>query len=182
MTSPFSILPLTKEAPRATWTPPASFLEPSQPIERVQLRRKKYHRRSGNSEARERGLRFEERVQEHLSEAFPTSYIAEPELVYWTGKGPRNGFPDGVLELPDRLVVFEMKIQHMPEAWWQLRKHYQPVLEAYTKVPVQCVEIVKDFDLQMPFPEDEISYYELRDLDKLLVSDPHDFAVLWWPR
>jgi len=109
-----------------------------------------------------------------------TKYGAECHVIYWTAKGPRNAFPDGILWLDDRTVVFEIKRQHMPEAWWQLRKHYQPVLEAYSMKPVQVCEIVEDFDLQMPFPEQGFHFFENSGLDDFLKMPVGQFGVWWW--
>lgn len=100
--------------------------------------------------------------------------------MYWTGKGPRNGFPDGLMLLNDRTVVFEIKVQHMPEAWWQLRRHYQLVLEQYRPVPVQCCEIVKTYDAGMPFPEEGLVLFERDFLGKFLQADPKQMGVLLW--
>ena len=82
--------------------------------------------------------------------------------------------------LPDRTVIFEIKRQHMPEAWWQLRKHYQPVMERYREQPVQVCEIVKDFDLQMPFPESDIHCFGNDELNAFLERNPAQFGVWWW--
>jgi len=124
-------------------------------------------------------LRFEEQVQLALLEQFP-KYRAEPQVYYFTGKGPRNAFPDGVMFLPDRTVIFEIKSQHMPEAWWQLQKHYRPVLEAFRVQPVQLIEVVKSFDLQMPFPEENIHFFSRDGLSDFLASRVGPFGVLWW--
>jgi hypothetical protein len=41
----------------------------------------------------------------------------------------------------------------MPEAWWQLRKLYSPVVAALTGRMVYCIEVCRVFDPQMPFNE-----------------------------
>lgn len=123
-------------------------------------------------------MRFEEQVQRELILAFP-DYQPNPHIVYWTAKGPRNAFPDGLLTLNDRTVIVEIKRQHMPEAWWQLRRHYQLVLEQYRIQPVQVLEIVKSFDSQMPFPE-EFDLITPGELTSFLERDPQRFGVMKW--
>lgn len=49
--------------------------------------------------------------------------------------------------------MVEIKFQHMPEAWWQLRKLYQPALEFKLRRPVFVLEVCKSYDPAMPFPE-----------------------------
>lgn len=100
--------------------------------------------------------------------------------MYFTGKGPRNAFPDGLMLLDDRTVIVEIKRQHMPEAWWQLRRHYQVVLEKYRPKPVQVLEVVKEFDLQMPFPEDDFLLFENDFLGKFLELPVEKFGVMLW--
>lgn len=156
--------------------PPAGFQEPSLPISRLEIRWRKYHRKAGNTAARENGLRFEDQVQQHLLDCFPL-YEAEPQIIYWTPKGPRNAFPDGLLLLPERTVIIEIKRQHMPEAWWQLRKHYQIVMQRYRVQPVQCIEVVKDFDAQMPFPEPFVLHSSIHEA---LAYGANDFGVVKW--
>jgi len=78
--------------------------------------------------------------------------------------------PDGIVVYDDRILVFEIKFQHMPEAWWQLVKLYRPVLEAYKPVPVVTVEVCRSYDPAQPFPEHVVlinpdSLMELRKMD-----------------
>lgn len=158
--------------------PPQNFQEPSLPIERIEVRWRKYRRRNGNTAAREAGLRYEEKIQLALLDCFPL-YEAEPHIIYWTPKGPRNAFPDGLLLLPERTVIIEIKRQHMPEAWWQLRRHYSLVMERYRVQPIQCIEIVKDLDISMPFPE----HFTLYESVAAAIADDYanmHFGVVKW--
>lgn len=156
--------------------PPQGFLEPSLPINQIEIRWRKYSRRIGNTAAKEAGLRFEEKVQTALLDLFPL-YEAEPQIIYWTPKGPRNAFPDGLLLLPERTIIIEIKRQHMPEAWWQLRRHYSLVMERYRVQPIQCIEIVKDFDCAMPFPEPYVLHSSIHEA---LAYGVNDFGVVKW--
>lgn len=104
-------------------------------------------------------------------------YEPEPQITYCAAGRPGLAYPDGLLLLPDRTVIFEVKSQHMPEAWWQLRRHYQLVMEQYRVQPVQCIEVVKSFDAAMPFPE-KIDFFTVRQLREVLAGDPNIFGVM----
>ena len=105
-----------------------------------------------DSAAKENGLRYENKVQRFLNECFDARYIPNPRIEFRDDLGPRVCFPDGILLAPDRLVIFEIKIGHMPEAWWQLKRLYEPVLREWRGTPSQVVEVVKSYDPAVPFP------------------------------
>jgi hypothetical protein len=91
-------------------------------------------------------------VQNKLRETYK-DYLMGPALHFQDDSGKRFLVPDGLLLLPNVTIVFEIKSQHMPEAWWQLDQQYKPVLEARNKWrPVTCIEVVKSYDPSMPFP------------------------------
>lgn len=117
----------------------------------VNLSSTPYVRQRGDSAAKEAGLRFEEKVHRALDKIFPT-YVPNPQLEFIDNSGWRMIRPDGVLTFSMCTVAFEIKIQHMPEAWWQLTQLYQPVLAAGTKRPCQVIEVVRTYDPAMPFP------------------------------
>lgn len=110
----------------------------------------------GDTAARKAGLRYEEKVQTYLSSTFPGSYKPSPQISFKDMGGWRTCVPDGILvgQGIEPIFVFEVKSQHMPEAWWQLRRLYEPVLRVmYRTRPIVCVEVVRSFDPSMPFPE-----------------------------
>lgn len=147
-----SLSPLSSAgADSAVMPPPPRFLPPRGTISRVAPRWRSYQRRKGNSDAKEAGLRFESQLVVALHEKFP-SIDLQPEFRYSDSGGPRICFPDAVLRLPDRTVVFEAKLAHTADAWWQLEKLYKPVLAAWSLVPIQVVEIVKSYDAAIQFP------------------------------
>jgi len=75
-------------------------------------------------------------------------------------------------------VIFEIKLQHMPEAWWQLRKLYQPVVEEYYKPrAISVVEVCRSFDPAIPLPEDiEL----IDDIQGFIAAAAGNFGVLRW--
>lgn len=147
-----SLSPLSSAgADSAVMPPPPKFRPPSGQITRVAPRWRAYQRQKGNSDAREAGLRYESQLVVELSAKFPTIEF-QPEFRYHDSKGPRICFPDAVLKLQDRVVVFEVKLAHTADSWWQLEKLYRPVIEAWSFFPVQVIEVVKSFDAAIQFP------------------------------
>lgn len=110
----------------------------------------------GNTEARKAGLRYEGTVIEYLEDLAKHSkrgFCEQPALRFRDDNGWRIVVPDALLISDVDIILVEIKIQHMPEAWWQLRRLYEPVvLNRYLR-PVRVLEIVKSFDASMPFPE-----------------------------
>lgn len=112
------------------------------------------------SAAQKGGIRYERKAQEWLKEHVP-GYLASPQFTFRDDSGGRSIVPDGIATFGDHtLVVFEIKIQHMPDAWWQLVKLYKPVLQAWhPEAHIICIEVTKTYDPAVPFPcEHEIIY------------------------
>lgn len=172
-----SISPLSSGSLPVVVPPQAGFRVPVGKIRNVRFEEVPYVRTRGNTAARENGLRFEAKVQDHFTWIW-SGYFAGPVLHFDDDRGRNICVPDGVFLCPDRIVVFEVKSQHMPEAWWQLCRKYRPVLEVWqTDRPVQVVEVVKSYDPAMPFPcpvkvvESPSSIFNL---------SSKDFCVLIW--
>lgn len=146
--------------------PPSGFRPLRLPLRSVSFAMStEFRRHRGNSVAKENGLRYEAQVHEYFRRLLGPGYVSLELHVEEAGGHSRRLIPDGVFFHPKHLVVFEVKAQHMPEAWWQLRKLYQPALEFKIRKPVYVVEVCKSFDPAMPFPE-----------DILWISDPIRFA------
>lgn len=156
---------------------PPRFRTPVGRIYDVTLSATQYSRpASALTAARIAGLRYEEKVQYELFRY--STYLAAPRLNFSDDRGVRHCIPDGVLVRLDRVVVFEIKSQHMPEAWWQLRRLYQPVLEASQVArPVQVVEVCRSFDIAMPFPEPVTLIGDVEEVFNIPVTS---FGVLVW--
>lgn len=137
-----------------------------------------YPTRRGNTAAREAGLRYERLVQAQLQTIWP-AYRTSPWLAFTDETGERRCSPDGIFfdKRTGVACVVEIKLQHMPEAWFQLRKLYEPVVKRlYPNSQVSVVEIVKSFDPSMPFPEEIILLTSFEDL----LHQPEKFGVLCW--
>lgn len=94
------------------------------------------------TQARASGLRYEKRAQEHLQSlisysyaAYSYSYLPSPWISFYSRNGTvlRWCQPDGLLISsvnghPAHITIVEIKVRHCVQAWWQLRKLYEPVV------------------------------------------------------
>lgn len=134
----------------------------------------------GFTEAQKAGLRYEAKAQLMLREVLGPRYSVAPHVHFEDESGWRTCVPDGVYVPVDGPVfVFEIKSQHMPEAWWQLRRLYQPVLEARRpRRQIVPIEVTRSYDPSQPFPEEcEV----IRDLSDFVLRTRFDhLGVLVW--
>lgn len=132
----------------------------------------------GLTAAQKAGLRYEAKAQDYLSKVLGGLYHVAPYLHFTDLSGSRTVVPDGLYLNDGEAIVFEIKISHMPDAWWQLRRLYQPVVERLSYVhSVSVIEVVRSFDPSQAFPE-EVKV--IRGLDGL-VSSPNFRVLLWRP-
>lgn len=128
----------------------------------------------GHSGSQKAGLRYERSACRYLKATFPNVLIGRA-IHFVDELGPRTCIPDAVIHCPQFVIVVEIKLQHMPEAWWQLRRLYEPVLKViYPGSPIACVEMVRSFDASMPFPEKVDFFDDLHDVN------PDKFGVFRW--
>lgn len=131
----------------------------------------------GLTEAQRSGLRFEQKIHWMLKSTFPVDYHVNPVFAFDDDTGHRTCVPDGLLLHAKDAIVFEIKSQHMPEAWWQLRKLYEPVVKRWWGKPIVCCEVVRSYDPAMGFPE-SVSFCTT--LDEVLGDCLNEFRVLQW--
>lgn len=90
--------------------------------------------------------------------------------------------PDAVYVDRDllRCTVFEIKLKHTSDAWWQVRQLYIPVLRAILppSFTFHAVELVKWYDPHTAFPE-KFRYLESID-QKHLAQLGEDFNLHIW--
>ena len=98
------------------------------------------------------GVKYEAAAQAHFASLFP-NWQPSPWLHFCDAHGTRWCQPDGWAEFHDSLLLVEFKYQHTPDAWWQLRMIYQPLLEHLTAKAVSVLEVVKWYDCATAFPE-----------------------------
>lgn len=130
---------------------------------------------AGLTPAQKAGLRYEAKAQLFLRGNLGKLYQTAPIIHFEDRNGLRSCIPDGIYfgVVP---TIFEIKSQHMPEAWWQLRMLYAPVIRAFfsNKRSVRVVEVTKSYDPAMPFPEPTKMVSGLDRLVELVKSDDHN--------
>lgn len=139
------------------------------------LRKRRYTGR------RAEGVRYEKKVHAFMEDLYGEKYIPSPWLKFFSaGQAWRWCQPDALLLDPFRgkLVIVEVKYQHTPDAWWQVRRLYQPVLEAIFPPRLwkyEFCEVVKWYDPDTSFPEPVVLAND--------VAMPHEhFKVhIWHP-
>ena len=128
------------------------------------------------TEAQRAGLRYEAKVTEKLRGFLGPRFHPQPTLHFHDSTRWRTVRPDALLFRPDgTIVVFEVKIQHMPESWWQLRHLYEPICQKLKFCNrVSCVEVVRSYDPSMGYPEPVQVCY---DLEEVLAAHSYKFKV-----
>lgn len=123
------------------------------------------------------GIKYEQQFLNHLRAEYERAYV-RPHLHFRDNGIYRTAIPDAVLfSSGPRITIFEVKSQHMPEAWWQLEKLYKPLLMvAFPGRHTRCVEVVKRFDPQMPWPGEFVRF---DNLEEAVDSDAF-MGVLRW--
>lgn len=177
----FAISPLS--APKSEEVPAGprpGFRAPAGLPTGVTISPRPYTPLRGNTTARDIGLRFERKVQFALKTRWGEKYWTTPEVCFYDLTGKRVCFPDGVYrDTHNRMFVFEIKFRHCPEAWWQLRRLYLPVIGAWAGADVKVfgIEICRTFDPETPFPE---KVELLESLDEWIVSPEDRIGVFRW--
>lgn len=157
--------------------PPLHFRPLKGPISNVRIRLADYASHGGLTASQKNGLRYEREAQEFFQKKFEDRYCPSPWLHFEDNGVARTVQPDGLLFTPSRVFIFEMKYQHMPEAWWQLQRLYYPlVCRVYPTMEVHCIEVCRSYDPATPFP---VLVPLISDLDKWL-QEPRDFGVFKW--
>ena len=161
--------------------PPPRFRAPAGKITDVVLKSEHPFRdQRGNTAAKHAGILYERKVQEFLSDLLGPYYFSSPILHFRDESGARTCIPDGLLIRYGCCVIFEVKSQHMPEAWWQLRRLYEPVVRAYLPhSQVALLEVVRSYDPATPFPERPTVVYDLRQYVEVDAKDK-SFGVFRW--
>ena len=118
----------------------------------------------GNTAAKQAGVLYERKAQDHLRDVFGPGYYDTPIVHFHDDSGARTCMPDGVFFQGERTLVVECKSQHMPEAWWQLRRLYEPVLRKLAGTgSLVLLEVVRSYDPHTPFPEQPALVYNAKE-------------------
>lgn len=98
------------------------------------------------------GLRYERKVRERFATEIPGGE-AGPWFFFRDRHGTRRCQPDLLFELIDRAIIAEVKLFHTTDAWWQLRKLYEPVVGKALGLPVRLLVITETYDPAIAWPE-----------------------------
>jgi len=113
-------------------------------------------RRLRGTAAQRAGVRYERLALAHLATVLGAGFVPSQWFRFWNGHQMRFCQTDGLLHIPstETLVIFECKTSFTSDAWWQLRKLYEPVVRAvYEPRHVHHVVVCKHFDPVVQFPE-----------------------------
>jgi len=164
--------------PIAAVPSPPHFQAPLLPVERA-IFSKRASQQSGTTAAQKSGLRYEAKVQRELDSRYGKRYFPSKHIHFRDQRGWNTAVPDGLLCGFEWVAVIEIKSQHMPESWWQLRRKYEPVVRVLLPHDrIILVEICRALDKDMPYPE---RFDLIEELDKFLEHAPDgSLGVLQW--
>lgn len=128
-----------------------------------------------------KGLDYEDAFSEYMEERFEGFYVPHAWFQFKEiGKEKTRWCqPDGLLFAPRlrRIYIVETKLKHTPDAWWQLKQLYLPVVASLFP-PDQweycLIEVTKWYDPAIRFPE------KVTMCPDVLSVQPGDFGVHIW--
>jgi len=126
-----------------------------------------------------RGLSYEKRIHAALRRQYEYRYHESQVIHFLDDGGEGIAVPDGMIKDAETVVIIEVKHQHMPESWWQLRRKYEPLVRAlWPEMQVILLEICRSLDRQMPYPE---AFELVEDIDNwILNADDGALGVMQW--
>lgn len=171
-------------APRAF--PPLNFQEARDPHD---VRLINYtHQPSRVSASRRAGIRYESRWHTFAGKTWKTEYKSFPDKLFAFSdvSGQRCCRPDGILisAKSDFFVIFEVKVGHISDSYWQLRRLYEPVLSQWSYCRGRrsvVVEVCRRFDPATFYPG-RVKVLNIFDADEYfnVPQDPEEVGVLIW--
>jgi hypothetical protein len=97
------------------------------------------------------GLRYEHYVQDRLRSTYGERFEDSLWFKYRDAFGVGHIKPDGLLFLPNKVILVEIKLTASHYLWWQLRWVYGPVVRMALELDTLCdVGIVSRFSLPLP--------------------------------
>ena len=125
--------------------------------------------RSSGTPAMRAGRRYEAKALAHLAEVFGSDFRKSQWFRYAGDAGVKFCQVDGLLHTETVTAIFEVKVTFSSDAWWQLRKQYEPVVrKAFLPSHLALVIFCKSFDPAVPFPE---PVNHLRRLDRQHIEE-----------
>lgn len=141
-------------------SPPPSNFRPVSKIAwaRMSATRPSFLRQSKPKGRRAQGLRYEKKVLEYLANSCHAPLLPSPWIQFQESETSKYRWcqPDGLLINPWKgiIILVEVKYQHTPDAWWQLRHLYGPVVSyLFPHYEIRMAEVCKWYDPAISFPE-----------------------------
>lgn len=106
--------------------------------------------------AQKSGKKYEAKVVEYMQERWGDAAIeVGPWLTFSDESKTRRWCqPDILVANETGAMIFEVKSQHTPNSWFQLRQLYEPVVSHLLGVETRVCEVCPSYDPAVPFPED----------------------------
>lgn len=112
--------------------------------------------------ARARGKQYETRALAALADMYSERVLNSPWIEYLDEAGHHWCQPDSLLFNVEKgiITIIEVKYQHTADAWLQLRRLYQPILEFLFSThdalwTINVVEMVRWYEPHTSFPESD---------------------------
>lgn len=124
-----------------------------------------------------RGINYERKAIRVMDEAYAERFLAHPWFFYRDRDDARGRWcqPDGLLILPEKakIVICEIKLRHVADAYFQLFDLYLPVVKMSfgSEWEFACCEIVRWYDPAEPVPQKAHLCKEVK------TASPGEFAV-----
>lgn len=171
---------MTPPAPAPLWAPPTSRVVSEPRWARWANSRNTRTRATAQSASRRAGQNFQLQVGKRLANVFPFALTLEPWIDYEDDQGRGRCSPDFVLDfMTGPIIVGEVKHTHSEQAWWQLRKLYEPLIRIIAVGREVAVLEVAKYASPVRLPEEPEFIFAIEDIERL---DPSRFSVLVWPR
>ncbi len=168
------------------FSPPLDFIKVEDPHD---VRVIKYaHPTRRLSASRRAGLRYEKRWTQFISTLWGGQYYTfnDKLLAFSDRKGQRCCKPDGVLvpRNADWFAIFEVKVGHISDSFWQLRHLYEPVLSQWAPLKNRrplALEVCRRYDPATFYPC-STKVLNVFDLDEYLAApqNPEEIGVVVW--
>lgn len=176
--------PFSAPAPRTV--PPPNFVAAESPtnVRLIDFT----HTPQRLSASRKAGIRYETRWHSFARQVWPRAYRSFPDRLFAFSdrSGQRCCKPDGLL-IPrdaDWYAIFEVKVGHICDSYWQLRHLYEPVLSQWGDCRQRravVLEVCRRFDPATFYPcqTKQVSLVTIDDYFAL-PQNPEEVGVLIW--
>jgi hypothetical protein len=140
------------------------------------------HPNQRRSAAQSLGLRYEKKALVHLLQELDENVSFHPAFKFQSAnaKFPQYAIPDALYLSKDNvLTIFEIKLKHTADAWYQLKRLYLPIVEkAYPGFAgrINLCEVCANFDTSIRLPSIEM----VDNLQQWTAAHRAAFGVYLW--